>query len=302
MKVSFFTQNSSKAGIPVFESMMKAVGDSNHNDRVVENDLDADVAVIWSILWHGKMAGNKAIWNEFKKRGKPVVVLEVGGLHRNLTWKVGINGINGRANFCNKENLDEDRLEKLGLKLQPWHEGENIIICGQHQKSEQWKNLPHIDQYYENRIVEIRNHTDAPIILRDHPRHQRGIHYMNEIDLIKAYGITYSTANQVKGTYDNFDFIDILKNAKLVVSESSNPAMEATINGVPAWTGPDSLTYPVSVHPKNLDKARPNREQWLLELAHTEWTVEEIREGLPWTRLWSSLLECHLSNSTTNSY
>lgn len=266
-------------------------------DTVVENTLDADVAVIWSLLWNGKMAGNRAIWNEFRKQGKPVVVLEVGGLNRNVTWKVGIDGINSRANFCNKENLDVNRPEKLGLELQPWNwDGENIIICGQHQKSEQWINLPHIDQYYENRILEIKNHTDSPILIREHPRHQRSIHYMNEIDLEKKYGVKYMETNQVDGTYDSFDFPTALKNAKLVVSESSNPAMESTISGVPAWTGPESLTYPVSIHPKNLKNFRPNRKQWLIELAHTEWTVNEIEEGLPWSRLLSNLQEYRPSN------
>ena len=287
MKVSFFTNNSSIAGRPIFEAMMNAV---RRTDTVVENTLDADVAVIWSLLWNGKMTSNRAVWNEFHKQGKPVVVLEVGGLNRNVTWKVGINGINGRANFCNKENLDEYRPKKLGIELKPWHlTGENIIICGQHQKSDQWRNLPHIDQYYENRIVEIRNHTDAPIFLRDHPRHKRGIHYKEEINLKKKYGVQYTDASQIEGTYDNYDFYNALKNTKLVVSESSNPAMEATINGIAAWTGPESLTYPVSVHPKNLNDLRPNRKQWLLELVHTEWTHDEIAEGLPWSRLLNSL-------------
>jgi len=297
MKVSFFTQNSSKAGKPVFEAMMKAVNEWKCNDSVVENDMDADVAVIWSLLWNGRMAPNRAVWNEFHKQGKPVVVLEVGGLNRNVTWKVGINGINAKANFCNKTNLDVDRPSKLGIKLKAWNLlGDNIIICGQHQKSDQWRNLPHIDQYYENRILEIRNHTDIPILIRDHPRHQRSIHYNEEINLKKKYGVKYMSANHVEGTYDNFDFNKALETAKLVVSESSNPAMEATINGVAAWTGPESLTYPVSVHPKDLDNLRPNREQWLVELAHTEWTVEEISECIPWSRLWSSLQEYRLSN------
>lgn len=294
MKVSFFTNNSSIAGKPIFEAMMSAVRET---DTVVENTLDSDVAVIWSLLWNGKMAGNRAVWNEFRKQGKPVVVLEVGGINRNVTWKVGIDGINGRANFCNKENLDINRPKQLGIKLKPWNLlGDNIIICGQHQKSEQWINLPHIDQYYENRILEIKNHTDAQILIRDHPRHKRGIHYNEEINLKKKYGVKYTDASQIEGTYDNFDFVKALENTKMVVSESSNPAMEATINGVASWTGPESLTYPVSVHPKDLDNLRPNREQWLIELAHTEWTVEEIAKGIPWSRLLSNLQEYRPSN------
>jgi hypothetical protein len=294
MNVSFFVNNSSKAGVPVFDALIDFVKTQH---QVTYNDINADVAVIWSVLWNGKMAPNKSIWNEFKRQGKPIIVLEVGGLKRNVTWKVGIDGINARANFANNTDLDVTRPKQLGIELKPWNtSGENIIICGQHQKSEQWINLPHIDHYYENRILEIKRFTDAPIFLRDHPRHQRSIHYSQEIDLEKKYKVKYMSANHVKGTYDSFDFNEALKNAKLVVSESSNPAMEATINGVPAWTGPDSLTYPVSVHPQNLNKPLPDREEWLVKLCHTEWTIEEISKGIPWTRLKSSLQEYRPSN------
>lgn len=294
MKVSFFTNNGSKNSEPIFNALISFV-EKDH--EVVLNDINADVAVIWSLLWHGRMYANKPIWKEFKRQGKPVVVLEVGGLKRNETWKVGIDGINGRANFANNDNLDFARPNKLGITLKPWNTtGENIIICGQHQKSEQWINLPHIDQYYENRVVELRNHTDAPILIRDHPRHQRNIHYQTEINLEKEYGVKFLKAEYVVGTYDTFDFAKALETTKLVVNESSNPAMEATINGIPAWTGPDSLTYPVSVHPSNLKDKLPDREEWLVKLCHTEWTVDEIAKGIPWLRLLNSLLKYRPSN------
>ena len=296
MKVSFFVNHSSKAGVPVFDALIDYVKTQH---EVVFNSIDADVAVIWSVLWNGRMAPNKSIWQEFHRQGKPVVVLEVGGLKRNETWKVGIDGINARADFGNNTDLDNDRPSKLGLELKPWKTtGEIITICGQHEKSEQWTNLPHIDHYYENRIVEIRRHTDAPIVLRDHPRYQVNVHYKKEIELEKEYAnVSRTVPKHIVGTYDNFDFQELLPHSKLIVSESSNPAMEAVINGVPAWTGPDSLTYPVSTHPQNLGKLPlPNREEWFVKLCHTEWTIEEISKGIPWTRLTNSLLEYRPSN------
>jgi hypothetical protein len=50
-------------------------------------DNTCDVAVIWSVLWQGRMAGNKKVWDDFRSQGKPVVVLEVGGLLRNIPGK-----------------------------------------------------------------------------------------------------------------------------------------------------------------------------------------------------------------------
>jgi hypothetical protein len=53
------------------------------------------------------------------------------------------------------------------------------------------------------------------------------------------------------------------------------------------FVGPDSLAYDVA----NTDLANietphmPNRENWLVNYAHTEWTVDEIRSGIPFKRL-----------------
>ena len=56
--------------------------------------MDADAALIWSVLWFGQMGKNKEVWDRYRAQGKPVIVIEVGGLIRNETWKLGINGIN----------------------------------------------------------------------------------------------------------------------------------------------------------------------------------------------------------------
>ena len=118
-------------------------------------------------------------------------------------------------------------------------------------------------------IVRIRTWS-APIVLGQ-SRYQVNVHYKKEIELEKEYAnVSRTVPKHIVGTYDNFDFQELLPHSKLIVSESSNPAMEAVINGVPAWTGPDSLTYPVSTHPQNLGKLPlPNREEWFVKLCHT---------------------------------
>ena len=59
---------------------------------------------------------NKVVWDEAQRQGKPVIVLEVGGIKRGITWKVGLNGINREANFRPKGN-DDTRVKILGLEL-----------------------------------------------------------------------------------------------------------------------------------------------------------------------------------------
>ena len=73
----------------------------------VNKSANADVAVIWSVLWRGRMERYRKIWNDFHQQGKPVIVIEVGGLRRNESFKIGINGINRKADFANHDFDDK---------------------------------------------------------------------------------------------------------------------------------------------------------------------------------------------------
>jgi hypothetical protein len=89
------------------------------------------------------------------------------------------------------------------------------------------------------------------------------------------------------GTYDDFDFDRVLASAHCVLNWNSGPGPQAVMAGVPVFVGPDSLASTIANW--NLSQIenppRPDRSVWLEQLAHTEWTVEEIRLGLPFTRL-----------------
>ena len=41
-----------------------------------ENSMTADAAVIWSVLWAGRMAPNQAVYEHYRSQNKPVIVLE----------------------------------------------------------------------------------------------------------------------------------------------------------------------------------------------------------------------------------
>ena len=52
-----------------------------------------------------------------------------------------------------------------------------------------------------------------------------------------------------------------------------------------------SLAYPMSIKYKQLENPprKRNRDRWLVEICHTEYTVDEIAEGLWLTRLKNGL-------------
>ena len=63
------------------------------------------------------------------------------------------------------------------------------------------------------------------------------------------------------------------------------------MEGIPAFVGPSSLAYDVgNINLKDISNPKkPDRQQWLNDLAYTEWTVEEISKGIPLLRLTSQL-------------
>ena len=81
--------------VTLFAALEKGITSLGHT--VDYNTDDCDIPVIWSVLWNGRMAPNEKIFKTARDQGKDVLVLEVGGLKRGTTWKVGLNGINREA-------------------------------------------------------------------------------------------------------------------------------------------------------------------------------------------------------------
>lgn len=82
-----------------------------------ENSMNSDAAVIWSVLWNGRMAGNQQVFAHYRNQNKPVVILDVGALHREITWKVSVNHITAQGFYGHHDNLDLDRPLRLGVSL-----------------------------------------------------------------------------------------------------------------------------------------------------------------------------------------
>jgi hypothetical protein len=281
MKISCFTNYGPLNSKPVFQAFLNSV--KNVGDTVLENtdDGNCDVAVIWSVLWQGKMAKYRNIWQTYRNKNKPVVVLEVGGIKRNETWKIGINGINREADFAN-QNVDGERWKKFNIELQPWKQtGDKIIICGQHSNSHQWRNNPPMTTWFDQQITQIRKHTDKPIVIRPHPRN--GV----SLNPKKYQNVKIVTPQRDRRTYDDTDLAERLKSAWAVVSHSSNPAMTAVFSGIPVYVSEASLSYDVgNMSYENINHPNmPDRKQWANKLAYTEWWPDEIAQGLPWARI-----------------
>lgn len=285
MKLSTFPLYGAKNSKEVFEAFESGAKQLGHN--ITQHNLDADAYVIWSMLWINRMKENATIWKEAVLKNKPVIILEVGGLKRGITWRCGLGGINGVGYFGNDNNLDLDRSKKLGLHLNSWRTtGDHILVCSQNTKSEQWRKYPLINVWFDKLVDEIRAVSKRPIVLRPHPRDYLWTKNINK------RGITVNFPNKIKGTYDDFNHHDDFKNAWCIINPCSNPGIQSIIHGIPAFVDQTSLAYPVgNTKLSTIEKPnRPDRKLWFEQICHTEWTLPEIESGIPLQRLMEKLL------------
>jgi hypothetical protein len=259
---------------PVFDAIEHGLRQQGH-DIVIDNE---DVSVIWSVLWAGRMRANKTIYDRCQQQGKPVLIIEVGNLRRGETWRISLNHINNLGSFGNDKNLDYSRPQQLGMKLQPVSDirrGEILIAC-QHQESLQWQGMPAMKDWVTDIIEKIKQHTHRRIRVRYHPR---------SAFPFKQSGVAVERPVLIPGSYDDFD---IFYNYHCVINHNSGPAIQAAISGVPVLCDQSSLAADLSIKWSELDNPYvPDRTEWFVKLCHTEWTVEEIRQGIPITRLFS---------------
>jgi len=279
MKIAYFPNQTALQSQPIWGAFLD--GCRQIGIEPVEGVKNADMAVIWSVLWNGRMRMNQTIYEHYRNLNKPVFIIEVGALDRGRTWKISANNITSSGIYGNIENLDPDRNKKIGINLEPFRERrqDSILIVGQHEKSLQWRNQPSTISWLRQKVSEIRAISDRPIIFRPHPRHP--------ISTSNMPGITFQRPQKISNTYDKFD-IDF--NHHCIVTHNSGPGIQAVIHGTPVISDISSLAYPVSQPISKIDEILlPDRDAWFQKILHTEWTVDEIRQGIPQNRILNAL-------------
>jgi len=272
MHVSIFNQYGASNSMPVFAAVKEGL--TRLGIQTSHHNMDADVAVIWSFLWAGRMLPNKQVYEHYRSTGRDVLIVEVGMLKRGITWKLCLNSTLSGGTYG--KGSDTSRANKLGLKLKSWtNSGTNILIALQRSDSGQWSHGPKMQVWLQETVDHLRKFTERPIVVRPHPRQS----------VVMPSGVIVQRPQKL--ATDRFDFDSALTNTWAVINHNSGPGSQAVIAGVPAFVGLSSLASSVgNLTMGNIEKPnRPDREEWLSQIAHTEWTVEEIATGLPLARL-----------------
>ena len=276
--LAYFPSQCARNSGPVMQNMLQAV--KSHGIQTVENAWDADAAVVRSVLWSGRMLANQAVWSHYRAAGKPVIIVDVGALYRGETWKIALNSITADGYYGHQENLDWDRPRKLGISLAiNLSRNPRIVIATQHAQSQQVVGLVSMEGWVIQQIEKLRQFTDRPIVVRPHPRSaldQAGLVHLPR-DVVIEQPV------KIVNTYDSYN---LAFDCHAMVNHNSGPGIQAALAGTRPIVDRTSLAHPVSVCYADIEQPyTAERDQWLTEICHTEYTLDEIRKGLWLQRL-----------------
>ncbi len=175
--------------------------------------------------------------------------------------------------YVNLRAMPGDRLARFHVEPRPRRTtGHHILLCGMSDKGARSCGYEP-EQWERQAIAEIRQYTDRPIVYRPKPS-WKGARPIE--------GTRYSDA---KRTLEQE-----LEGAHMLVTRHSNAALEAMLAGVPAHathgvaallsatTLREALEHPHLPDPAALLRLARN-------VAYCQWSIAEMREGLPWRHL-----------------
>ena len=273
-----------KNSVPVMGAMLDSLRQAGISAQ--ENSWDADAALIWSVLWSGRMAANQAVWSHYRSLGRPVVIIDIGALYRGETWKIAVNSITANGYYGHTENLDWDRPRKLGISIAlNLSTNPRIIIAAQHARSQQVVGLVSVESWVVEQVEKLRTVTDRPIVVRPHPR--SALNWAGLVHLPKD--VVIEKPVKVANTYDSYN---LAFDCHAMVNHNSGPGIQAALAGTRPIVDTSSLAYPVSISMDSIEQSYTvDRDQWLVEICHTEYTVKEIQEGMWLKRIKPALVQ-----------
>ena len=274
--MAYFPLQCAKNSVPVISAMLSSLHQAGVSTQ--ENSWDADAVIIWSVLWAGRMAANQAVWSHYRSLGRPVIIIDVGALYRGETWKIAVNSITADGYYGHKENLDWDRPRRLGISLAiNVSRNPRIVIAAQHARSQQVVGLASMEGWVVDQVQHLRTVTDRPIVIRPHPRSPldpAGLVHLSEDVIIEQ-------PQKITNTYDSYN---LAFDCHAIINHNSGPGTQAALAGTRPIVDSTSLAHAVSIDLHDIEQPYTrDRDQWLVEICHTEYTVAEIQQG-SWLR------------------
>ena len=274
--VAYFPSQCAQNSGPVMQAMLDSLYAAGIATQ--ENSWDADAVIIWSVLWAGRMAANQAVWSHYRSLGRPVIIIDVGALYRGETWKIAINSVTATGYYGHQENLDWDRPRKLGISLAiNVSRNPRIVIAAQHARSQQVVGLASMEGWVVDQVQRLRAVTDRPIVVRPHPRSP-----LDPAGLVHLpVDVVIEQPQKIANSYDSYN---LAFDCHAIVNHNSGPGTQAALAGTRPMVDSTSLAHAVSIDLHDIERSyTADRDRWLVEICHTEYTVKEIQQG-SWLR------------------
>lgn len=231
---------------------------------------EADVAV-----FYGFDATMRRIFAEYRADGRTCVCIDLGYWGRREGGilaghhKVAVNARHPTAYFQNVKHGPE-RAQRLGLEIKPWKQsGRFIIVAGMSGKGAEVEGFEP-SEWERRTVAELKSRTNRPIIYRPKP---------SWVEAVPMQGCRYERGLD--------DLPELLEDCHAVVTHHSNAAIDAMLAGVPAFTtaGAASVLCPSDLSLIETPVRPEGREQFVNDLAYTQFTVAEMRDGTAWRHL-----------------
>jgi hypothetical protein len=236
-------------------SMLEAFASGSGAEITNKLQLTDGIAVLW-----GVDKATLPLWNEIQRTKHQFIYVDngyfrskwQGGDHYRITVNAeqhsGVGSSNG------------ERWKRLDIQIKPWRrDGKHILIACQSDFWHERHGHGSAAGFSANVTRALRQFTDRLIVSR-----------MKPIGVHKEPPLSES-----------------LKDCWAVVTHSSMVALEAMLQGIPAFVLAKCALSPVSL--SDLSKIEtpvyPELEHWAAVLADNQWTLNEIRNGTAWKAL-----------------
>lgn len=275
------------------------VGDPEHH--VLDYDYDeafsaCDVAIMFG-SWKPREKGHHVTRNSVAANSRCFVCIETPLLLRKITeantdWRIGINGfLNRSATWPDlPDAVTDTRLADRNIAWSGWQHNEqgHIVVALQLPGDASLRGAD-INDWAYNTVLTLRQHTDRPIVVRNHP-----------LSSTRAFTDHERLAWRLMSLgIDNLSFSDgahkpwhqDLYNAYCTVTYSSGLAVDSVMNGIPTIAcDPGNFAWGVSINdPANVENILlPNDDtmtQWLRSIMTCQWSLDEMKNGTAWSYL-----------------
>ena len=253
--------------ITAFSQGLSNLGVANKIYPIQGGYVKSDLAILFGYGKNNTPGRQRRAIIEAHNDSSSTIIIERGFVRRESYYSVGYGNFNGRADFRNHDSPSDRWLDlKMSLENPDLSNNASVLLCGQVP----WDAaVEHVN--YKNWVTETYWFLKAcgyDVCFKPHPLQPTAINFPGR-------------------TIGRKRLSNILPLFKFTVSFNSNSGVESIIAGVPSLAiDPGSMIYNITeTNLRMVDKIKlPEeriRKQWACDIAYAQWTLDEMKDGLP---------------------